>query len=332
MLERDLYEHYRLNASQIMKYKNYQAFYEKGDLYVIVPVPHLELEELLEIKQMSDYLQFQKEDRLASFVLTTNEELISNVNNERVVLYKIPRLNRRILLNDGEELSRFHKLGRFYPYPPKSATRLGVWKTLWEKRLDQLENWWTMRIQEIPVNRFEKIFFETFPYYLGLSENAIQYVADCIWEDQRKEAQQGTICHVKYRPQTDSELVIFPTNLIFDHPTRDIAEWIRWKYTNGAGANEITGFLNHYERIIPLSATSWRLLFGRLLFPLPYFEIIEGYYSSTVEKEKERYERRFLKYIEQSEFHEQFLRIFFKNNITSSRKLQIPEVEWLQSF
>ncbi|HHW37827.1 MAG TPA: spore coat protein YutH [Bacillales bacterium] len=332
MIERDLYEQYRLNNSQLIKYRNFQAFYEQGSLYVIVPIPQIEREELLELKQMSDYLQFQKEDRMAHFVPTVTQELIGYINGESIALFKLPNINRGRRFSDGEDLARFHNMGRYYPYPPQTATRLGLWKTMWENRLDQLEEWWGQRIQGLPENHFEKLFFETFPYYLGISENAIQYVADCMWEDTRREAQLGTICYVKYKPQTDSETVIFPTDLIFDHSTRDLAEWIRTKYVNGADMQEISSFLNQYERIMPLSTVSCRLLFGRLLFPLSYFEAVEGYYSTALEKRKLRYEKQLFRVLEQAESYERFLSTFSKKfGEVSSRNLQIPEIEWLQS-
>lgn len=333
MIERDLYEQYRLNSSQFIKYRNFQAFYENGNLYVIVPIPQIEREELLELKQMSDYLQFQKEDRMAHFVPTVTQELIGYIHDESIALFKLPNINRRRFFSDGEDLARFHKLGRYYPYPPQTATRLGLWKTMWENRLDQLEEWWGQRIQGLPENRFEKLFFETFPYYLGLSENAIQYVADCMWEDTRKETQLGTICYVKYKPQTDSERVILPTDIIFDHPTRDLAEWIRHKYVTGTDWQEINSFLNEYERLMPLSTVSHRLLFGRLLFPLSYFEAVEGYYSATSKRRKMRYEKQFFRMLEQAEGYEQFLSNFSKNlGGGLTRNLQIPEIEWLQSI
>ncbi len=333
MIERDLFEQYRLNNSGVIKYRNFQAFNENGDLYVIVPIPQIEREELLELKQMSDYLQFQKEDRMAHFVPTIKQELIGYINGESIALFKLPNINRRRHVSDGEDLARFHNLGRYYPYRPQTATRLGQWKTMWENRLDQLEEWWGRRIQELPKNRFEKLFFETFPYYLGLSENGIQYVADCMWEDTSKEAQIGTICYVKHKPQTDMESVIFPTDLIFDHPTRDLAEWIRHKYIAGVEMKEVNRFLGQYERLMPLSAVSYRLLFGRLLFPLSYFEAVEGYYSASSEKRKTRYENQFFRVLEQAEGYEQFLRTFSKKFVgASSRNLQIPVIEWLQSI
>lgn len=330
MIERDLFEQYRLNVSRFINYRGYQAFYDKGDLYVIVPIPFIEREELVEIKQMSDYLHFQKEDQVALFLPTIKQELEGNINGEKVVVYKIPRLNRRKRVSDGEDLARLHKKGRSYPYLPKSATRLGAWKPLWEMRLNQLENWWGQRVRELPANRFERLFYETFPYYLGLSENAIQFVTDCMWDDQRNEGQFGTICHIKYQPESQADAVIFPTDLTYDHPTRDLAEWIRNKFMDGMDPLEARNFLNHYDKILPLSPVSWQLLFGRLLFPLPYFEIIEGYYSTSDERTKEGFAQNFIHYLEQTESYEQFLNTFFKNVALSSRNMQIFEIEWLQ--
>lgn len=329
MIERDLYEHYRFNKPQFVKYRGYNAFYENRDLYVIVPVSLIETEELLEIKHMSDYLQFQQEERVATFVPTIRQELMATLKEEKVVLFKIIQASRRTYVNDGADLGRFHRKGRFYPYQPRLATRIGQWKSLWEQRLDQLEHWWSKKVQERPTNRFEKHFIETFPYFLGLSENAIQYIADCLWEDRQNEAQQGTICQLKYKPQRDIDHIIFPTELVYDHPTRDLAEWIRTKFNEGTSMKEIIDFLNEYEKIMPLSAISWRMLFGRLLFPLSYFEAVEGYYSTTSESLKNQYESRFFRNLEKVEEYELFVGSFFEKIGLPVGRLKIPEIKWL---
>lgn len=329
MLERDLYEEYRLNRHECIEYQGYQAFRAKNDLYVIVPIPHIDEVELLEMKQMSDYLQFQKVEGIAQFVPNIKQELISTVGGEQVVLFKVGKFNNRKYRHEGEELARFHNKGRFLPYRPQVATRIGGWKSLWEKRLDQLESWWGERISERPSNQFEKLFYEMFPYYLGVTENAIQYIADCQWEDHRNETQVGTICHMKYQPQHEINTILYPTEFVYDHPSRDIAEWIRSQIYKSSSIDETVQFLNDYERITPLSVTTWRMIFGRLLFPLTFFEIVEGYYSSESDHEKESYKAQFIDYVNRAEENEAFLSSFFKSIGLPVKNLQIPELDWL---
>ena len=80
-----------------------------------------------------------------------------------------------------------------------------------------------------PLERFEKKFIESFPYYLGLTENAIQYLVDTELDDEPKECDSGTVCHQRFSRMTwpHEQPLRLPVDWVFDHPTRDIAEYLR---------------------------------------------------------------------------------------------------------
>ena len=87
------------------------------------------------------------------------------------------------MLSLGSELSIFHKRGAFFPEEIEQLSRIGEWKALWEKRLDQLEKFWQSQVMNHPTDVFDQLFIESFPYYLGVAENAIQYVVDTEMDD-----------------------------------------------------------------------------------------------------------------------------------------------------
>ncbi len=334
MIERDLYEQYRFTPQQYTTYRTFHAFVENGEFYCIVPVPHQEDLEILEIKQMSDYMKFHQGEQFAQIIPTNSNKLVGSVAGERVVLLKLPRrwnIRQHLKVREGEFLARFHKHGLYYPYPPQQATRLGMWRELWQNRLDQMEMWWKEKTEERPANRFEELFFETFPYYLGLTENAIQYYVDCMWDDKQNEVALGTICFLKYGENSLNDLnssVILPTELIYDHPSRDIAESIRTKYLKSKMMEEITGFLQDYENIMPISFTTWKLMFARLLFPLPFFENVEGYYYANSDEMRTIYSSQFIEFIKRADDYEQFLQSFFQY-LRMKREIKLPEIDWL---
>ena len=68
----------------------------------------------------------------------------------------------------------------------KKISRIGQWKNLWEKRIDQMEKVWKGMMQHEPVNEFDRMFFESFPYYMAIAENAIQYLVDTELDDDPK--------------------------------------------------------------------------------------------------------------------------------------------------
>ncbi len=51
----------------------------------------------------------------------------------------------------------------------------------------------------LPNQEMEKRFLETFPYYLGLTENAIQYLVDTEIDDLPRSVDAATICHHRFR-------------------------------------------------------------------------------------------------------------------------------------
>jgi spore coat protein YutH len=146
--------------------------------------------------------------------------------------------------------------------------------------------------------------------------------------------QRGTICFRRFPYEQNVESILTPDGWVYDHPARDISEWIRALYWQEAGTADVyrkmTTFLNDYERIKPLTISCWRLIYGRLLFPLHYFEAIEGYYMSKNEHEKNKHKEQLVTIIGQTTNYERFLKDFYKSLGLPVGKLAIPQPEWLQ--
>lgn len=106
---------------------------------------------------------------------------------------------------------------------------------------------------------------------------------------------------------SSESLIRIPADWVFDHAARDLAEYMRHTFLHHRDDFNRQGFrfLQEYEQITPLSSFSKRLLYSRLLFPLHYYEIVEGYYISS-ESEKHYYEEQ-LDYILSDSGYEQFL-------------------------
>src|SRR5690606_15321400 len=123
-----------------------------------------------------------------------------------------------------------------------------------------------------------------------------------------------------------------PIEWVFDHYTRDLAEFIRDQYASGEkGQNgQIVHFLKEYERLSPLSPFSWRLLYARLLFPLHFIECIEGYYMTGSEHKKEQQLKRLEVMLNHSSDHEHFLATFLSSVGVDEKRLTIPNIGWLK--
>lgn len=330
----DLFEQYQIQVSELSALGHYKSFWLRNKIYVLVPVGSLQEEELVEMKRLGDYMIEQGDLSVASFVPNVQGYYVSKIQNVNHVLLRAMRQAERQEVNEGKELAIFHRKGKMYPAEITSINRIGEWKSLWEKRLDQLERFWNGKVVNHPANVFEKLFVDSFPYFLGLSENAIQYVVDTELDDEAKVTDAATICQHRFTPDTWRNLrkIKLPTDWVYDHPSRDLAEWIRHAYlTKLSDAEEKTlRFLYEYEKENPLSSFGWRLLYARLMFPLHYFETIEGYYLSGSEEQREAYQDRLESIIDDAKEFERFLGNFYKMIKLPTEKLGIREIDWLQ--
>lgn len=328
-------EQYDLKVDNQIEYRSYQAFQSNGCIYTFIPVNYMNDDQLQELYQLATFMRANGDSSVSEFLFTKSGSLMAKVNNDNLVLLKHAANLYRRRAQPGKELAKFHRLGRSFPITLTKINRIGQWKVLWEKRLDQMEMFWREKIKSNPSNEFEKEFFGSFPYYLGLSENAIQYLVDTELDDKPQIMDSGTICHRRFTRQTwkdgSSKL---PTNWIFDHGSRDLAEWIRDDYLreNKFDQARIQQFLANYEQITPLSTFSSRLLFSRLIFPVHYFECIENYYLTDSEQQKRDNFMTLKKMNDHSSQYEQFLGDINKLLIKRFYPYQsIPELDWVKA-
>ncbi|MFT4412951.1 spore coat putative kinase YutH [Fredinandcohnia humi] len=332
-MKKFLFDHYNLKIDRTVSLFGYQGIIYRNILYCIVPVANWEPEEIFEIKQMSDYMIQRGDIRVGSILPTTSGQLTCRLDQLDVVLVRCPVHSSRGHEQIGKELARFHKRGRSFPYQVSKVSRIGQWKYLWEQRVDQMELFWKEKVKSHPETRFEEMFIEAFPYYIGLTENAIQYLVDTELDEYPAPIDSATICHHRYTELTwDKQYFVkFPTDWVYDHFTRDLAEYIRDQYINGENQinDQIIRFMEEYERGNPLSPFSWRLLYARLLFPLHFFECVEGYYVTDSVEKKQKLEQRLASILKHSSENERFLASFFQNIGVDKRRAKVPGINWL---
>ncbi|MGM9985719.1 MAG: spore coat putative kinase YutH [Bacillaceae bacterium] len=332
MLMRAIYDYYGLHAGELHQWGKYQSFLLRNKIYVLVPIRELKEDELLEIKNLTDFYNQCGDTTVGEFVENMYGYYVSKINGKDCVLLKYNRSTPREVLPMGQELAQFHFQGKYYTERIENINRIGQWKELWVSRLEQLEKFWREKVMTHPESGVDRDFVDTFPYYLALTENAVQYVVDTEMDDEPKLFDAGTVCYNHFtRQQWDNEYRMkMPIEWVYDHPSRDIAEFIRYEFYHRKERREevILEFLNEYEKITPLSSFSWRLIYGRLLFPLPYFEAIEGYYGSGASG-RNKYEKDLKACIDLLPAYEDFLKRFYSLIKLPTRKVGIRDIEWL---
>ncbi len=78
-------------------------------------------------------------------------------------------------------------------------------------------------LHERPQSEVDEAFLFTFPYFMGLTENAIQYAVDARIDERSSAYEQGTICHRRFTertwlvPSERGNILKCPTDFIYDH-------------------------------------------------------------------------------------------------------------------
>lgn len=243
------------------------------------------------------------------------------------IVVKVKQLQENPPDTHGRLLAGFHQMHTAYSYEPEAVSSYGQWKQLWIDKLSVFESRVIQEAKQRENNRYYRLLMDVLPYVIGISENAIQYMQETLEDDRYHEADQGTITFRRYNNNVISP-VIWPDDLVYDHPVRDIAEFVRTRlFTSDEQSKaEIAAFLHEYQTVRPLSVFSWRLLYARLLFPIPIFDLLER--SFYLQHDAEHY-REMDDLLEKQAVYEQNLASFFHTVNVNHEALDIPVLHWL---
>lgn len=337
LFERNIFDEYKLYCEQRFKLGEYEGFVAGGRGFLVVSIEQVEDRELNEIIKMASHLYSQGDQTVGTVLPTRTNQAVSFIDGQNSVLFQLPLLEtRRKKTPLGRELAELHRRGRSYQV--SNAQKEG-WKDFWMYRLSQLDQLYERLAKEQKKNRFDKAFMTSFPYYLGLTENAIQYIVDSdIDLGLADNFEQKTICHFRFTNDTWLQLnennIRFknPIDLVYDYPSRDLAEWIRFtSKTSSQPFQKINKFLDDYGKDEEISPRTWRFIYARLLFPVHYFQVVEGYYRATDAEERDNYEGQLYDIFLNEEKNESFLRQFQQRLIPSYWQRYVPEVDWLKT-
>ena len=164
-----------------------------------------------------------------------------------------------------------------------------------------MEKVWNSMLYQQPESEFDRMFMESFPYYMAMTENAIQYLVDTELDDEPKSIDYGTVCHIHFSTRTWGNEIGMrnPFDWVFDHCSRDLAEWTREKYFHNVQTYqpEVLRFYTEYQSIEPLSSFSWRLLYARILFPFIMSSVLKIIIQLQSEQDQRMFTERLEKFL-----------------------------------
>lgn len=331
-METQIFDQYGLDFSYFFQLGGSYAASKNGYLYILESA--LESDEVLyERMVLAQILQNLGHKDCCRFLKTKNGMEICKIDDQPYVLLMVPLMEKeKFNYPPGYTLAHFHLAGRRVPIEIKEISRIGKWKDLWVKRLDQLEAFWNERIFHVPETEFDELFISSFPYYRGLAENAIAYLVDTELDEDPTAVDGATICHYRLTTQLWGNVYLYknPFDWVFDHSARDIAEYIRNVITedNKDMMNKINQFLVDYQRLYRLSPFGIRLIFARLMFPIHYFEIVEDYYLINRDDFRNELTGKMNDILQNSLTYEKVLSNFFVQ-FFPHEKTKLTMIEWL---
>ncbi|QHS23128.1 hypothetical protein GWK91_09285 [Virgibacillus sp. MSP4-1] len=180
-------------------------------------------------------------------------------------------------------LSSFHQAGHGFPYSPVHFNRYGHWKSNWEQIINQVEWIRSVIIEKSFISDWERLWLESCFYFIGIGENAIQFLQESEQENLYNQYDQPVFTFERMTPFPHEEIIL-PGRIVHDHPSRDLAEVMRYFIlTQGKESySDLSGMLNTYQNHRSLSVFGWRLLFARLAFPIHFID----YTEQVLSKEK----------------------------------------------
>ena len=284
---------YNLKIDTLHKNRNRYEFEINKNRYYLVLAYRYEKE----LEQIENLIKDNK--NFDQIIRNINSKLMTNINGKNYLL--LEKSNKKTSIED--ELLNYYKV--LLPSQLYFNIDRTDWVYLWSEKIDYIE------YQKIHLKGEYPLLEESINYFIGMAENAIMYVRNCFKEDSNLD--DLVLSHKRIISKEFNS----PINLIVDHRSRDISEYLKYLFfTNDYDYIKI----NQYLQKLNLNSYMYKLLYGRMLFPTFYFDK----YDDIVNKNKS--EKEILAILKKAEAYEDFLKNIY---LIINQNTAIKKVDWL---
>ena len=256
-MKNNIMYYYNIRIDNITQNNNNYYFTINNDNYCFT-IYTRDIKESNEIYKLNKYM-LSSNILVHEIIPNKDNYVVTIINNIPYILYKIYiNKNKKLTINELTYLSN-------YTYQVDKILTRNNWNILWSNKIDYFE---------YQINQMGKkypILVDTFAYFTGLAENAISYVKYTTLETQIETSDNPVISHRKINNTTQS--LYNPLNIILDHKSRDIAEYIKLSFLNKN--THIYQELDSYFSNNYYSEYGLRLLYARIIYPSFYFDMYE---------------------------------------------------------
>ena len=230
-------------------------------------------------------------------ILNNQNQILTYINNDPYVLMLTIYYKNQININDIISFSSIQ-------IPNNKPLN---WGELWSTKNDYLEYQISMLGQNHPLIR------ESFSYYIGLGENAIQLV------NSLKLNNIPLVYAHKRINSNDKQYDLYnPLNITVDFQIRDMAEYLKSLFFNN---QDITKELNSYLNNGNLSKEEYLLFLARMIYPTYYYDLYEEIITNRKKDEEIK------KITDKVDDYEKIIKQIY--NYYKSFMIT-PQIEWLE--
>lgn len=301
-MKNNIMYYYNLRIDNITQNNNNYYFTINNDNYCFT-IYTRDIKESNEIYKLNKYM-LSSNILVHEIIPNKDNYVVTIINNIPYILYKIYiNKNKKLTINELTYLSN-------YTYQVDKILTRNNWNVLWSTKIDYFE---------YQINQMGKkypILVDTFAYFTGLAENAISYVKYTTLETQIETSDNPVISHRKIN--NTIEPLYNPLNIILDHKSRDIAEYIKLSFLNKN--TNIYQELDSYFSSNYYSEYGLRLLYARIIYPSFYFDMYEQIIQGL------RKESDLLNIVSLLDDYELYLKEMY---YYLKKYHNIPEIDWI---
>lgn len=296
-MEKYIKYYYGIDVEKYNKINNDYYFYYNNELYVLKKQElNIDNKKIIELNNKLNNTLFNK------IIYTKNNDIAINIENSLYILYKI-----YINLNKKISLSEINSINNINLHVKNNEIN---WYNLWTNKIDNLEYQISQNGKKHPI------LVDSFSYFIGLSENAISYLNNSIKETKKEISDNLVLSHYRIK---DIFSLYDIVNLVFDHKSRDISEYIKLSFFNNN--QNIFKELDEYFNNNYYSEYGIRLLYSRILFPSFFFDI---YDDITIDQDDEKKILNIIKRIDEYEIYLKDIHSYL------TKFYNIPSIDWLK--
>ncbi len=243
---------YDIKVETIRKNNNSYIFYYNEHFYIFRKC--YENEE--KIGYIYNYIYNNDNYLYHIIVKNKHNKYVSNYNNENYILMMVKfNLNRKLMFNDVYDSTKY-----YISYIKKKDFS---WSKLWKQKIDQVDYF----ISNSNLH-FDILTLSIINYYLMLSENALIFYNFISFDDYLP----LSLCHNRIVKEADLYDYFSINNLILDHKTRDIGEFIK-NYIYSSKNIDVSEFY----LIKQMTLNEKILLISRIIFPSYFFDVFDDF-------------------------------------------------------